>query len=99
MSNIFQYAATNNILGIQSELADGRNINGRDHDGMTALHHAAAELAVGAVEFLLRQNSIDPTIVDNHGRTAAQLACDRWGHVALELEYMLVPLCHPNPSS
>jgi ankyrin repeat protein len=53
--------------------ADVDQITAEDEDAMTALHAAAQEGRVGAVDVLLSQ-SANPNITDSHGRTPMMIA-------------------------
>lgn len=48
-------------------------INITDEEGRTLLHYTAGHLAYDAVDFLLAQEGIDPTIKDYTGATAASM--------------------------
>ena len=52
------------------------NVNARDADGMTALHHAILNAYAEVVEILLAHPKIKVNIRSNDGRTPAQLARD-----------------------
>ena len=54
-------------------------VNDRDHNGMTPLHHAAANLAFETAQRLKADPNIDVTIADNFGRLAAFVAEDIFG--------------------
>ena len=52
----------------------GRDVNARDADGMTVLHHAVLKGDGGLAERLMLQASIKPFLKNNDGKTALQLA-------------------------
>lgn len=61
-------------------LAAGANVNMRAMNGATALHRAAARGRVVAVQYLLQQPGIDPSLLDVAGCTPLMHACSR-GHL------------------
>lgn len=55
-------------------LRQGANINGRDSNGQTALHLAAAARARSCVRVLIKDAACDYTIRDNNGLFASDVA-------------------------
>ena len=66
---------------IQQFLDEGADINIRDEDGMTALHHVAALGSRGCIRVLVNAGRCDYLIRDNEGRYASDLAIE-WGRDA-----------------
>lgn len=91
----FHAARTNNVEALKLALPHIKNVNVLDKGGATALHRAAAALAVDAVDLLLKTDGIDATKVDRSGRTAAGTACAVWSVLADDLIQKLSPHCYP----
>ena len=51
----------------------GADVNARDHEGNTALHHAAARGDVAMIEYLVSKGA-DVTVVNREGHTTADMA-------------------------
>ncbi len=51
----------------------GADVNSRDHEGYTPLHHAAARGDIEMIEYLV-EHGADPTVVSRHGQTTADMA-------------------------
>ena len=58
---------------IDAIIQQGADVNAKDAEGLTALHHAAQADNGNAVKRLL-SNAADPTIQDGQGRTAMDIA-------------------------
>lgn len=74
----FEAARRDDVKGLRSAMPYW-DINAQDDDGLTMLHHAALGFAFNAVEFLMAQSGIDPTIVDDYDRTASYIGYEVHG--------------------
>jgi len=72
LKDLFVAAMRNDVPGLKAGL-EHFDINVTDEEGRTLLHYAAGHLAYEAVDFLLEQDGIDPTIADYKGATAASM--------------------------
>ena len=52
----------------------GLDINARDADGMTALHHAVLKKNKRIIQALMKRDDINPSLKNNDGKTPLQLA-------------------------
>ena len=69
------HAAGNNLPAVQTLLAGGASPNVPDHDGRTAVHHAANIAKAAILEALLEAGG-DPDVQDAAGSTPLHLAAD-----------------------
>lgn len=94
--NIFEAARDNNLndLNIALQHVDVNILNKK---GMTPLHYAAGNLSSDAVNRLLAEPGIDPTIEDIYGRTASSIPLEVWGDnpEAVMFSDSLRPYCYP----
>jgi len=67
-------AAGGHLDAVKALVAHKANVNQRDYDGRTPLHHAALGGHKATVDWLLSKGKADATAVDDHGMTAAALA-------------------------
>jgi len=67
-------AAGGHLDAVKALVAHKANVNQRDYDGRTPLHHAALGGHKATVDWLLSKGKADATAVDDHGMTAATLA-------------------------
>lgn len=72
LKDLFVAAMSNDVATLKAGL-EHFDINVTDEEGRTLLHYAAGHLAYNAVDFLLEQDGIDPTIQDYNGATAASM--------------------------
>ena len=73
---VIQRVLTNRAAEIPQVIAAGYDVNYRDDDGMTALHHAAASGARPCIRALVASGKCDYLIRDNEGRYASDLAIE-----------------------
>lgn len=78
--SIFEAAAAGDIAALEVA-AQHYDINARDENDMSALHHASAHLRYEAAQWLL-DKKIDATSVDKFNRNAAWIAIDVFGSEA-----------------
>lgn len=97
LKDLFIAAMQNDVPTLKSGL-EHFDVNVTDENGQTLLHYAAGHLAYGAVDFLLEQDGIDPTIQDNLGATAAFMPMQVYqGHESGNRMFKkLMPYCHPS---
>lgn len=95
--DIFEAAKNNNLADLEIALQH-YDVNVVNDKRMSALHYAAGNLSVEAVERLLKEKDIDPTIVDIYGRTASSMPLDVWGDLqdAISLSDFLRSYCYPD---
>ncbi|MBI5091100.1 MAG: ankyrin repeat domain-containing protein [Candidatus Hydrogenedentes bacterium] len=73
-TTLFQAAEDPSLIAkLDAIISSGANLNAKDKDGMTALHHAVAADNGDAVIMLVRAKA-DPAIKDAQGRTPEQVA-------------------------
>jgi hypothetical protein len=72
LKDMFVAAMNNDVPTLKAGL-EHLDVNITDEQGRTLLHYAAGHLADDAVDFLLEQDGIDPTIKDYNGATAASM--------------------------
>jgi ankyrin repeat protein len=77
-------AAQNDIAGVRALLERGADVNGRQADGMTALHWAAYRDDLETVEMLLRAGA-DASAANRYGVTPLSLACTNGNAAIAEL--------------
>ncbi len=73
---LLEAAIDSNANALRTLLAGGANVNARDEEGMTALHHVASTGARVCLRLLVATGRCDYRILDIHGRTAAELAIE-----------------------
>ncbi len=71
--NIFEAAATDDVDALEIAL-QYYDVNVKDENDMTPLHHAAGKFSFKAAARLLEEPDIDVTCVDKFGREAAIMA-------------------------
>ena len=78
--NIF-WAAERGKMKELEEAMKHWDINAQDENGMTALHHAAADLQIQVVDRLLKElpNGLNPFIKDRFGREASWMPIEVHG--------------------
>lgn len=81
--DIFASAALNDVPAL-SVAVEHQSINSQDDLDMSALHHAAGELAGDAIDFLLSKG-IDTTLTDKFGRKASRVAVEVWGDAGMDI--------------
>lgn len=67
---LFDAAKRNDVVALDAALTH-HDVNARDENGMTALHHAAQAQAFDAIERLRQEPDLDAAIQDNNGQFAA----------------------------
>jgi len=87
--SIFEAAATGSIPALEEALKH-YDINDRDENDMSALHHASGHLRYDAAQWLV-EKGIDATRVDRFNRNAAWIAIDVFGEAGHKMHDMLVP--------
>ena len=92
--DIFNAAKSDRVYDLASALKEN-DPNLQDHNGLTLLHYAAANLAFGTVDLLLSQEKIDPTLPDRFGRTADVMPLLVFRSLGEEMANKLRPHCHP----
>ncbi len=93
--NIFTSAFSGDLEALDVALKHW-DVNAQDENKMTALHRASAQLRYEAVDRLLEEEGIDPTIVDKFGRSAAWMAIEVFGEdVGKKMHDKLAPYCYP----
>lgn len=94
--DIFEAAASDDVESLEIALAH-LDVNSVDDNDMTALHHAAGNLSENAVNRLLEEPGIDPTMEDAEGRTASSMPLYVYGDLpeAVQLSDKLRPHCYP----
>ena len=98
MPDIFVAAATNNVAALKKSLKFV-DVNIRDEQGLTPLHHAASMNCEEAIDILLTCEGVNPTIKDHFGRTAADVALEVLGPTfGSQVANRLSPYCHPDLS-
>jgi hypothetical protein len=69
----FEVAARGNFTDVR-KLFDSKNVNQKDGEGMTALHHAASANTGLVTKFLITNCEADVNVKDNLGRTPLDVA-------------------------
>ncbi len=106
LKDLFIAAMQNDVPALKAGL-EHFDVNVTDENGQILLHFAAGHLAYGAVDFLLEQDGIDPTIQDSLNATQDKLNATAafmpmqvyQGHEPGNRMFKkLMPCCHPgNP--
>lgn len=73
---LIQAARRSSAPDTSAAIERGANVNTKDENGMTALHHAAARGARGCVRVLVNSGQCDFLARDKDGRYAADLAIE-----------------------
>jgi len=97
LKDLFIAAMQNDVATLKSGL-EHFDVNVLDDRGQTLLHYAAGHLAYGAVDFLLEQDGIDPTIRDDEGRTADFMPLQVYRSQGAKMFRKLMPICNPSNS-
>lgn len=74
---IHEAAKTGNLQALERLLTQGTDVNQRDEQGDSALHHAVAEAQIEVVNVLLKRANIDVNLRNNKGETPLHLAGSR----------------------
>lgn len=74
---IHEAAKTGNVPLVERLLKQGVDVNLRDEQGNSALHHAVAEAQIEVVNALLRGVNVDVNVRNNKGETPLHLAGSR----------------------
>lgn len=92
--NIFRAAAMDDVEALNVAIPHF-GVNAQDENLMAALHHAAVNASMRAIDRLLAEPGIDATLVDRFDRTASYAAIEVLGEQGVPVAERLQPYCYP----